>query len=149
MAANSIRERLILADKAILDGLSFIKTVERRLPSYKDLQNFALTQLPVAAIVGRIPKPNNKVSSQTGQVDQILSQLRVDIFVYLQENENADSAISSYLDDMWPELYADPTRGGLCMFTALEAKEDTETWQPFVAFQITCIHQYKHSTGGI
>ncbi|MGD9156799.1 MAG: hypothetical protein PVG39_00195 [Desulfobacteraceae bacterium] len=149
MAANSIRERLILADKAILDELSFIKTVERRLPSYKDLQNFALTQLPVAAIVGRIPKPTNKVSSRTGQVDQILSELRVDIYVFLQENESADSAISSYLDDLWPQLYADPTRGRLCMFTTLEATENTETWPPFVAFQLTCVHNYQHSTGGI
>lgn len=149
MAANSLRERIILADKAILDGLAFIKTVERRLPSYKDLQEFALTQLPVAAIVGRIPKPTNHIDRRTGQVDQIVSELRTDIFVYIQENVNADSEISDYLDDMWPALYSDPTRGGLCMFTALEAKENTETWRPFVAFQLTCVHQYQHSTGGI
>jgi len=149
MAANSLRERIILADKAILDALAMIKTVERRLPTYKDLQTFALTQLPVAAVVGRIPKPNNHISTRNGQVDQIISELRVDIFVYLQENVDADSEISNMLDDLWPALYSDSTRGGLCMFTALEAKENTETWPPFVAFNITCLHQYKHSTGGI
>lgn len=149
MADNSKRERIIVADKQLIETMSSIKTVERRLPSYSDLQSFASTQLPVAAIVGRIPKPTNHVSKRDGQVDQCVSILNVDVYVFLQENKNADTQISSLLDDFWSTLYSDPTRGGLAMFLELIAEENIETWSPFVAFKITCSHKYQHTTGGI
>ena len=149
MASNSIRERIILADIALVKTIDSIKTVERRLPSYSDLQSFALTQLPVAAVVGRIPVPVNHISNRNGQVDQCNSELKVDIYVFIQENKNADVQVSSILDDFWRVLYTDPTRNELGTFLELIAEENIETWVPFVAFKITCKHIYNHSIGGI
>ena len=149
MSSNSIREKLIVADEVLVKGITMIKTVKRRLPSYAGLKDFAMTQLPVAAIVGRLPVPSNHVNTRVGQVDQCISELKVDINVFMQENENADTQISSLLDDFWRVLYSDPTRAGLGFFLELTAEENVETWVPYVAFQITCIHKYKHTTGGI
>jgi hypothetical protein len=149
MATNSFRERLIQSDVEILETLDTIRTVDRRLPTYSELQEFALTQLPVACVVGGLPKPENHFAGRTGQVDQIVSLLRVDIYIYLQENEEADSEISNMLDELWPALYSNPRRDDLCMSTYLDSEEVTEIWRPFVAFKISCFHRYKHSTGGI
>lgn len=149
MSDNSIREQIIKADEELIKTITTIKTVERRLPSYSDLKDFAMTQLPVAAIVGRLPVVVNHVNSRVGQVDQCISELKVDINVFMQENVNADTQISSLLDDFWRVLYTNPTRNGLGIFLELKAEENIETWPPFVAFQITCYHKYKHSTGGI
>jgi hypothetical protein len=149
MAANSKREQIILADIAIVKAMAGIKTVKRTLQSYSDLQNFAGPQLPAVAVVGRLPVPENKFSSRSGQVDQCISRLRVDLYSYALANEDMDSLISSLMDDLWVELYKDPTRNNLVMNTYLEVNEEIEFWPPFIAFQISCIHQYKHSTEGI
>ena len=149
MSDNSIREQIIEADKAIIESMSNIKTVIRRLPSYADLQQFALSQFPAVVVVGRMPEPENHISRRDGQVDQCLSELKVDLFIFIQENENADSQISSLLDDFWRVLYLNPTRNNLVLITELIAEENIEIWEPFVAFKITCKHKYKHTTGGI
>jgi len=149
MAENSKREAIILSDIALIESIPAIKTVARRLPSFSDLQSFASTQFPAVAVVGRIPVPVNHVQSRNGQVDLIVSELRVDAYVFIHENVNADAKISNILDDFWAVLYTNPTRNNLCMFTSLEATETTETWPPFVAFQLTCFHKYQHSIGGI
>jgi hypothetical protein len=149
MAANSLREQIILADISLIEALSNVKTVVRTVQSYSDLSNFAGPQLPVAAVVGRLPVPANHIRTRDGQVDQILSELKVDVYFYFQENVNADLEISDYLDDLWVALYADPTRGGLCLYTELLAVENYETWAPYTAFQMVINHRYKHNTGGI
>jgi hypothetical protein len=149
MAENSKREQIILADIAILEGMSQIKTVKRTLQSHSDLQEFAGTQLPVAAVVGKLPVPVNHKTGRDGQVDMIISNLAVELYVYFQENVSADKEISDLLDDLWAALYSDPTRGGLCMLTTLTANPNYESWPPYVAFQVSCEHKYQHSIGGI
>jgi hypothetical protein len=149
MAANSNREQIIEANKTIVEGVSAVKTVKRTLLEYSDLQEFALTQLPVAAVVGRMPVPVEKHTMRTGDVDQIKSKLNVDIFVYIQANDNADVEISSLMDDLWAALYADQSRSGLVISTEVKVEENPEYWAPFAAFKITVEHYYVHSTGGI
>jgi hypothetical protein len=149
MAANSKREQIILADVAIMQGVSGITTVERTIQTYSDLQDFAQTQLPVAAVVGRLPVPKNHIAGRDGQVDYIISELVVDVFVYIQAAQDQDVVVSSMLDDIWPALYADPRRGDLCMGTQLTAHADVEYWNPYVAFKVSCVHQYQHDTQGI
>lgn len=149
MAANSKREQIILADVAIMQGVSSITTVKRTIQAYSDLQDFAQTQLPVAAVVGMLPVPKNHVTGRDGQVDYIISELKVDIFVYFQEANDQDEQVSLMLDDIWSALYSDPKRGILCMGTQLTAHADVEYWDPYVAFKISCIHQYQHNTQGV
>jgi hypothetical protein len=146
---TSKREQIILSDIALIEQAESIKTVKRTMQSYSDLQSFAGTQLPIAAVVGRLPVPQNKFSTRDGQVDQIISSLRVDVFIYFQENQNMDSVLSSILEELWIKLYQDPTRNDLCILTHLEVQENNEVWPPFVAFQLIINHQYKHTTEGI
>lgn len=146
---SSKRERIILADLAIVQSIQEIKTVQRTMPSYKDLSSFATTQLPVVAVVGRFPVPENKFSTRTGQVDQCISKLKVDIYCYLIANTDSDSELSNIMDEFWRILYLNPTRDNLVINTVLEPKENNEYWAPYIAFQITCIHKYQHDPGGI
>ena len=151
MADNSKREQIINAVVNTLEGIDCIKTVSRTLQSYSNLRdNYALTQLPIAAVIGRLPVPKNHISGRTGFVEYAISRLVVDIFIYFQENVNSDSVLSSILDDLWVALYSEPTRGGLCIRTELEMNEQShQVWAPFVAFQVRAIHYYQHTIGGI
>ena len=150
MAANSKRERIIISDLTLIQGVSAVKTPIRTIPQYKDLQEFALTQFPVVAVVGRLPVPEEKHSSRvSARVDLIKSRLVVDSYVYLMANENADTEIYSLMDDLWVALYADPSRGDLVTSTELEVQEDVQKWAPFLAFRFSIIHYYFHDTGGI
>ena len=149
MADNSKREQIILADIALVEMVTGIKTVKRTIPTLAVLDNFAVTQMPVAAVVGRLPVPKNHFAKRDGQVDFIVSNLKVDVYVFFQENESMDSELSSLLDDMWVAAYTDPKRGGLTMNTWLECNELPEWLSPYYAFQITINHQYQHLPGGI
>lgn len=150
MAENSIRERLIISDMAITQNITAISTVVRTIQTYSDLQSFAITQFPVAAIVGRLPIPTNKFSSRVKSViDQFISRLRVDLYIYFMNNENSDSQLSNLLDDMWVALHSNPSRNDLCLTTRLEMTEDIQIYAPYGAFRVTCLHEYKHDIGGI
>lgn len=153
MAENSKREQIILASKAILDGLSEVKTVKRTLQAYSDLQNFAVTQLPISAIVGRLPVPVEKKTTRTGEVDQIISRLNIDIVTYFQSydetNDQEDSELSDLSDTIFAALYEDQSRGGLVLSTTVKPRENTNIWRPFVAFQLTVEHTYLHTIGGL
>lgn len=149
MAENSKRELLIKADIALVQSISEIVKVERRMLQHAELQEFAQTAFPVAAVVGRMPTPEEKISSRNTDVDQIISLLKVDIFTYVQTNDLSDASISSLADDLWRVLYTDQTREKLCIGTILEINEKVNVWNPFAAFQITAIHTYVHTTGGL
>jgi len=150
MAENSKREQIILYVVNLLKEISSIGTVVRKMQAYSDLESFALPQFPVAAVVGRLPVPGPKVSGRKpGGVEIIQSSLAVDIFVYIQDNVNPDTAISTIADDIWVKLYADQTKGNLVISTTLELDENHAYWEPFVAFKLTDNSIYVHDTGGI
>jgi len=149
MADNSLREQIILSDIVLLEQIAGVKTVKRTMQSYSDLERFAVTQFPVVAVVGELPVPSNKINARNGQVDQCISSLSVNLYVYLQANENADTEISSLLDDIWVKMYEDPTRSSLVMLTTIDIDKGSEYFNPFAAFKLTINHMYQHSTGGI
>lgn len=150
MSVNSLREQIIEADKALVEGVAGIKTVERRMQSTSDLKNFAITQFTVAAVVGRLPVPEEYKSGRTaGEILQVKSELSVDIYVYLNDNGDLDTEISNLADSLWVALLSDPTRGRLCLETVVRIEEETAYIKPYGAFKMTCIHKYIHSTGGI
>ena len=84
MAKNSIREQiLVYHEKYLIGKVKSISHVVRVMPKYSDLQNFAVPQFPVAAVVGRLPVPNEKISSRDGSsVDLIISLLKIDNFIF-------------------------------------------------------------------
>lgn len=151
MAKNSIREQILVYHTRYLIGkVKSINHVVRVVPLYSDLQQFAVTQFPLAAVVGRLPVPDEKLSNRNGySVDKIISSLRIDNYIYMQEREDRDSVISDIVDDVWAKCYSDITYGGLVMKTLLEVNEEIEVADPFVAFRLTSKVTYQHSTGGI
>jgi len=150
MAANSMREQIIVYVKGKVEELASIKTVSRVRQTYSQLQQFAVTQLPLVAVVGRLPHPVEKVSSRTKvKIDLIISELLIDLYVYFQDNVTPDETLSNLLDDLWVKLYSDEAMGNLVISTLLSVDEQPEYWEPFVAFRMMVKVKYKHTTGGI
>ena len=149
MSTNSKREQIISANEVLVKSLDVITTVQRVMPEYSELQNFAQPQFPVCAIVGKMPVPTEKHSTRGIGVDQIISELKVDIFTYLQVNKNVDTEISNLADDIFAKLYTDQSRNGLVIETIIEIHEKVNVWKPFAAFQITVVHKYVHDIGGL
>lgn len=149
MSTDSKREQIIIANKTLVESVSSITSVVRTWQSHSDLESFAVTQFPVCAIIGRMPKFLEKKSNRVTNVDQIISELKVDILTYVQVNENMDTSISNICDDLFQTLYTDQERGGLVFDTVLELDENQQVWPPFAAFKITAIHRYIHDTTGI
>lgn len=155
MAANSLREQIIVHVVDLVEDVSSIKTVVRVKQSYSDLQQFAVTQLPLAAVVGQLPRPvpaGGRLGSHKSTrscMDVFISDLPVDIYVYGQELDNPDTLVSILADDIWAKLYEDQYMGGLVISVWVSFEEQLEYWHPYVAFKATVTVKYKHTTGGI
>jgi len=148
-ASDTKRDQIIEAVKAELQAMPDIAHVVRRLPSYSDLESFASTQFPAVAIVGRLPVPTEHITSRAGHVDHVVSELKVDLYCYFQDNKTPDSTISFLLNQLWAALYSDQTKGGLVITTRLKPRERPEVWAPYGAFGLTVITRYQHTPGGI
>lgn len=150
MADDSKREQIILRVIEEVKGLESIKSVVRKLQAYSDLGEFAITQLPVVAVVGRLPVPDAHVSGRYKvRVDTVISELVVDLYVYFQNRDNPDSMLSSLVDDLWSKLNEDQAKNNLVISTLLRMTENPEYWDPFVAFKVSCDFKYIHTMGGI
>ena len=150
MGTNSIREQILDYHVTQLKKLSSITTVKRVMQTYSTLGEFAVTQFPVAAVVGGLPVPNEKMSDRARHnVDVIISDLAIETYIYIQNNDDPDQELSNIADDVWVKLYSFPTYNALAFGTILSFKPNPEYWAPFLAFNITSTVQYKHSTGGI
>lgn len=150
MGLNSTREQILDYHVTQLGRLGSITTVKRVLLSYSDLAQFAVTQFPVAAVVGGLPVPNEKMSDRSRPtVDLIISDLSISTIVYIQDNEDPDQKLSEIADDVWVKLYSFPTYNSLALGTVLRFEPEPEYWNPYLAFKITSTVTYKHSTGGI
>ena len=152
MAANSKREQILVAFKAILEGLPSIKKVDRRQPtSPEDLSRIAGTQMPFVAMIGGVPQPVEHFSGRMpGGVDVVVSDLNVALFVYFMDNASADSTLSNILDDVWTKVYSNQTLG-FKFVTGITISPITEVavWEPYVAFSMNVKITYHHTTGGI
>jgi hypothetical protein len=153
VAENSKRERLIKEVINRMKTVPVIDVVRRAKQTRASLQEFALPQFPIAAVVGGLPKPVEKKSSRrVAGVDLITSTLPIEIYVYDMYNQiddDLDSKVSSMADDIWKVLYAEPTYGGLAIQTLLTIQYDPEYWDPFLAFNLTVNIKYLHTTEGI
>lgn len=150
MASNSIREQIIVAEKAVLETLTTIKTVSRTRIAFSDLDTIANTQLPMLALVGKLPKPVDKLSSrQQGVPDKFISELGIDVYCYALANVDPDTMVSTLADDIWTQLFLDPTVGGLALETKITPEVQVGVWDPYIAFKMLCSITYIHGRGGI
>ena len=151
MAVNSKRERVLNTVKDNLDQLPSISTVQRVRPQFADLEGIAATQLPMIAVVGKLPKPVEKRSARVqGDVDKFVSELGVELYCYLLANVEPDSAISDIADDIWKKLWESPTLGFKWVLELSVTPEvQVGMWDPYAVFKIDCQYKYVHDTGGI
>jgi hypothetical protein len=153
VADNSIREKIIKEVISRLKTVEVIKMVKRAKQTRASLQEFALPQFPIAAVVGGLPKPVEKKSGRrVAGVDLITSLLPVEIYIYDMYNvidDDLDERVSFIADDLWRVLYAEPTYNGLAIETLLTIQYDPEYWDPFLGFNLTANIKYIHTTEGI
>jgi len=149
MAANSKRERIVQQVVTELEAVSSVTTVIRKLPTYEDLGKFALTQLPVVAVVAGLPVPIPHPATRGTGKDIFLSELALSLYCYFQDNVNPDSTLSTLLDDLWAKLYTDQEKAGLALGTVLKPTAHQDYWHPFYAFRLDAIITYTHGIGGI
>lgn len=150
MAENSKRELIILRIIEELESVIWVKQVKRVRPTMAELMNYAGTALPLITVEAKLPVPIEKKSSRRpGILDVFLSKLPVEIFCYILENENPDSIISNYLDDLWVKMYEDVLKDGLCLTTIVTPQVETLSLAPYTAFGIEVTLTYLHTTSGI
>jgi len=152
VAHNSKREQLLTKIVSELEELDSIKTVDRVMPGgLSDLEQYAATQLPLAAVVGKLPDPTYKISTRTGHtVDMVTSVLGINLYVYAQDNVNPDRTVSLLADDLWVKLLADETHGFKWVTgTAIYPDVNVAVWAPYCAFNMLVNITYLHDKGGI
>lgn len=151
MAANSKRELAIARIVSKLEELTSLFFVDRKpITGISDLQAYAQTQLPMAAVMGRMPVPVTKKSDQRRALDKVISVLGIDVVVYALDNVTPDTTISSLADDIWVKLYDDITQGYKWIIdTEITPEANIAVWDPYVAFSMLVNITYIHDKGGI
>lgn len=151
MAENTKREAILERLKAELEELDSIVMVARVRLSFADLGNLANTQLPYIAMVGKLPKPEEKWSQRTqGQPDKFTSRLTCQLYVYALAYSDPDTIVSVLADDIWVKIYATPTMGfKYVLGIDLDPNVEVGHFDPYVIFRIDAHIKYVHTTGGI
>ena len=159
MAEDSKRERIIQywVDKFTAgdtERTARFKTVRRTRPELAEMKNFSGPELPVLAIVAKLPKPvEHKKSRSPGGADFFVSILSIDFIVFAMDNENPDKLVSDLADDLWVTIYSDPTTGSgndaLTAGVSVSPEPMVGQWPPLLAFKMIADFSYYHTTGGI
>lgn len=159
MATDSKREQIIQywVDKFEAKGslpIRRFKTVRRLLPSFDEFADFSGQDLPMLAIVAKLPRPvEHKRTREPGGKDVFISALEVEFVVYALENEEPDTMISDLADDLWATLYGDTTSGAkpnsLTLGLSVMPEPVIGRWDPYIIFKMVCTFSYYHTTGGI
>jgi len=153
MAANSIRERILLDIKSTLEAVSAIGMVKRKVVGdVSELKEIPANQFPVVFMTAGLPVPKSggfvtlRESSQSSAVRSILSvQLRTYGFSYAAP----DSGISTVAEDIWDVLYADPTVNGLAEGVTVIPQKNTMFFEPYYRFDIIYDVEYVHDTDNL
>lgn len=150
MAIDSKREKIILRIVEELQTVSWVEQVKRVRPTMVELESYPGTMLPLLTVEAGLPVPIEKKSSRKpGEIQAVISNLTVKVFCYILENENPDSIISNYLDDLWSKMYEDVLKGGLCIETIVKPQMDVLIMFPYTAFSINVTLTYLHTTNNI
>jgi hypothetical protein len=145
------REEVVNYIINLLKAMPEFNLVERRLLEYEQLAQWAETSFPVVAVVAGLPVPQEKLTSRAkgGTIDKVISELGVDLYVYLHADENPDSRVSEILEALWIKLLEDESQGNLVLGTTLDPDPTVGYLHPYVAFRVTVAMRYVHDKGGI
>lgn len=157
MSQDSQRELIIKAVESKLNELQWPTAVKRGRANFDTIKTLAVTQFPFISITGSLPVPQmspGTVASNRGSHARYLvfiSSLRIEIVVYdyIYDNTQYDILVSTRADDVWAKLYEDPSFGNKCLSCMIEPEPMVGVWDPYLAFKLTAVVTYSHTTGGI
>lgn len=159
MAEDSKREQIIQywVNKFKSDDTvrtARFNTVKRIKPTLAELGNFTGPQLPLLAVVAKLPVPVKHIQTrEPGGRDSFISNLEIEFIAYASDNETPDTLISDIADDIWVVLYSDTTSGDKpnSLTIGLDVLPDPGVayFAPYIAVKLVCTFQYYHTTGGI
>jgi hypothetical protein len=135
----------------LLEGMQDLKTIIRKRVGYDELRNFAITQMPVAAVVSKLPIPTPKWSGRNHSTPDLFdSQFEISVTVFLSDaSEEHDSELSHVADEMWRTLWSNLTLSGYAQRIEVKPESGVSVWPPYVAFRFLLIVHYQHNVGGL
>lgn len=153
MASNGIREKILLEVKSIIEGISSIKHVQRKIiSSVEELMEIPFTQFPYVCMTGGLPIPKDQGGPRlyaASQTSKVRSNLKIEIRTYGHNYTSPDTEISTLADDIWKGLYSDPTIAGLVEFISVKPVPTVYYFDPFFRFDMILDVEYIHGTDGI
>jgi len=153
MASTSIREKIIARTVVVLQAVTSIEHVRRKVAlSIEELLEMPATLFPLCCVTAGMPIPKNNESPRlykAAQTSNVLSILSISIRTYGYDKSNPDTAMSSIADDIWDALYSDPTVNGLAESVRVVPVKTTLFFDPYFRFDFNYNVEYIHTTGGI
>jgi len=153
MAANSTREQILVQVKTVLEAITAINSVERKvISSVSELRQIPFPLLPVICMTAGLPVPKGGgyvTLRESGQSSNLRSILSINLRTYGLDKLEPDTAISTLAEDIWDELYDDPTVDGLAESVTVKLQRETLFFEPFYRFDMIYDVEYIHDTDGI
>ena len=153
MAANSIREQILVQVKAVLEAITAIGSVERKVvASVSELKQIPFPLFPVICMTAGLPVPKGRgyvTLRESGQSSNLRSILSINLRTYGLDKLEPNTAISTLAEDIWDELYDDPTVDSLAESVTVKLQGETLFFEPFYRFDMIYDVEYIHDTDGI
>ena len=153
MAANSIREQILVEVKTVLESVTAVGSVKRKVvASVLELKGIPSPLFPVVCMTAGLPVPKGGgyvTLRESGQSSKIRSILSINLRTYGLDKLEPDTAISILAEDIWDELYDDPTVDGLAESVTVKLQRETLFFEPFYRFDMIYDVEYIHDTDGI
>ena len=153
MAANSIREQILVEVKTVLESVTAVGSVKRKVvASVLELKGIPSPLFPVVCMTAGLPVPKGGgyvTLRESGQSSKIRSILSINLRTYGLDKLVPDTAISILAEDIWDELYDDPTVDGLAESVTVKLQRETLFFEPFYRFDMIYDVEYIHDTDGI
>ncbi len=153
MAANSIREQILVKVETILNNIDAINSVKRKvISSVQELKEIPFPLFPVTYMTAGLPVPKGGgyvTLRESGESSKVRSILSINLRTYGLDKSDPDTAISSLAEDIYSGLYADPTVGALAESVTVRLQRETLFFEPFYRFDMIFDVEYIHDTDGI
>jgi len=153
VAANSIREQILVEVKTVLESVTAVGSVKRKVvASVLELKGIPSPLFPVVCMTAGLPVPKGGgyvTLRESGQSSNLRSILSINLRTYGLDKSAPDTAISTLAEDIWDKLYADPTVDSLAESVTVKFQRQTLFFEPFYRFDMVYDVEYIHNTDGI
>ncbi|TVM33321.1 hypothetical protein [Oceanidesulfovibrio marinus] len=141
------RERILARVTAELERLGWVRSVLRRtLETPREAGDIAGgSQLPLAAVTGSLPMFQGSLA---GNQALSVSEMEIAVHVYGMERDRPDSVLSEYAAAVRRIMTADPTQGGLALWTNPLERQRADMLPPYFGFSMAFAVGFVHDAAG-